>query len=235
MIKGHAEYQLARSAEVSGVESDQLVERAWELFGEVALMGNADAALRSTSLSRAVDLLPRVPPGPGLGWLRALFEHPLWPRSGSGGSPKGIETEDEKVSSKSCTGNFDDEGSGGHASCERRASGRPGQDPLRMLTIGLLSRAEKRLRSRRIKMEFRRSQSYWCSMPDQQWRNQIEPSLVGRAFKAFIGVALIADEIDLALDLLRQGVERQETMSTELATGFLGLWVQRMRPEWHSR
>ena len=96
--------------------------------------------------------------------------------------------------------------------------------PLRMLTIGLLSRAEKAIAEQANKNGVSEVAVLLLrSMPDQQWRNQIEPSLVGRAFKAFIGVALIADEIDLALDLLRQGVERQETMSTELATGFLGL------------
>ena len=81
MIKGHAEYQLARSAEVSGAES---INWSKEL-GNFSVKSKVTLTLHrwSTSLSRAVDLLPRVPPGPGLGWLRALFEHPLWPRSGS--------------------------------------------------------------------------------------------------------------------------------------------------------
>ena len=232
VIKGHAEYQLARSAEVSGAESDQLVERAWELFGEVALMGNAEAALRSTSLSRAVDLLPRVPPGPGLGWLRALFEHPsLAPVGLQAVALKALKLEDEKVSEASrAQAILTMKEAVDTLLAREELQGDQVKIPLRMLTIGLLSRAEKAIAEQANKNGVSEVAVLLLrSMPDQQWRNQIEPSLVGRAFKAFIGVALIADEIDLALDLLRQGVERQETMSTELATGFLGLWVQRMR------
>ena len=59
-MMGHAEYQLARSAEVSGAESDQLP--SFELF-EVALMVTLIAAvhqLMSQDLSRAHQALSLV-------------------------------------------------------------------------------------------------------------------------------------------------------------------------------
>lgn len=232
VIKGHAEYQLARSSESSGVESEQLVEKAWELFGEVALMANADADLRSDSLSRAVDLLPRVPPGPGLSWLRALFEHPsLAPVGLQSVALKALKLEDEKLPEETRAQAILTMKEAVDTLLEREeVEGDQLKIPLRMLTIGLLSRAEKAIQEQGAKNGVSEVAVLLLrSMPDQKWREQIEPSLVGRAFLAFIGVALIADETDLALELLKQGIARQSTMSSELATGFLNLWVSRMR------
>ena len=232
VMKGHAEYQLARSNESSGVEADQLVEKAWQLFGEVALMVDADAELRSDSLGRAVDLLPRVPPGPGLSWLRTLFEHPsLAPVGLQAVALKALKLEDEKLPEETRAQAILTMKEAVDTLLEREGvEGDQLKIPLRMLTIGLLSRAEKAIKEQGAKNGVSEVAVLLLrSMPDQKWREQIEPSLVGRAFKAFIGVALIADETDLALELLRQGIDRQSAMSTELATDFLNLWVLRMR------
>ena len=232
VMKGHAEYQLALASDASGIAADQLVEKAWQLFGEVALMPTADASLRSSSLGRAVDLLPRVPPGPGLTWLRALFEHPsLAPVGLQAVALKALKLEDEKLPEASRAQAILTMKEAVDTLLAREGvEGDQVKIPLRMLTIGLLSRAEKAIQEQGAKNGVSEVAVLLLrSMPDQQWREQIEPSLVGRAFKAFIGVALIADETDLALDLLKQGIERQSTMSTELATDFLNLWVQRMR------
>ena len=232
VIRGHAEYQFARSSEASGVESDQLVEAAWALFGEVALLTEADATIRSASLGQAVDLLPRVPPGPGLEWLRNLFTHPsLAPAGLQAVALKALKLEDEKLpepvraqailTMKEAVDTL---------LAQQNLQGDQLKIPLRMLTIGLLSRAEKAIQAQAAKNGVSEVAVLLLrSMPDEDWRARIEPSLVGRAYGAFIGVALIADETDLALELLAQGIERQRSMSTELANQFLALWVQRMR------
>ncbi|WP_146523344.1 hypothetical protein [Stieleria varia] len=232
VMKGHAEYQLARAAESKDAESDRMVETAWSLFGEIALLDSADIAMRSEALGRAVDLLPRVPPGPGLAWLRSLFEHPsLAPAGLQAVALKALKLEDEKLP----------EAARAQAILTMKEAvdtlldqQNVHQDqltiPLRMLTIGLLSRAENAIKEQANKSGVSEVAALLLrSMPDEAWREQIEPSLVGRAYNAFIGVALIADETDLALELLTQGVKRQPAMSTELATGFLNLWVGRMR------
>lgn len=232
VMRGHAEYQLARAAESKDAASDRMVETAWSLFGEIALLDSADTSVRSECLGRAVDLLPRVPPGPGLNWLRSLFEHPsLAPAGLQAVALKALKLEDDKLP----------EAARAQAILTMKEAVDTLLDqqnlqfdqltiPLRMLTIGLLSRAENAIKEQANKSGVSEVAALLLrSMPDEAWRQQIEPSLVGRAYKAFIGVALIADETDLALELLAQGVKRQPSMSTELATGFLDLWVGRMR------
>ncbi|MCA9136972.1 MAG: hypothetical protein KDB00_09435 [Planctomycetales bacterium] len=232
VMKGHAEYQLARAAESKDAAGDRMVETAWSLFGEIALLDSADTSMRSDCLGRAVDLLPRVPPGPGLTWLRSLFEHPsLAPAGLQAVALKALKLEDDKLP----------EATRAQAILTMKEAVDTLLDqqnvqfdqltiPLRMLTIGLLSRAENAIKEQSNKSGVSEVAALLLrSMPDEAWRQQIEPSLVGRAYKAFIGVALIADETDLALDLLSQGVKRQPSMSTELATDFLDLWVGRMQ------
>lgn len=232
VMKGHAEYQLARSVDASGLEGERLLETAWQLFGEVALLESADANLRTESLGSAVDLLPQVPPGPGLDWLRNLFEHPtLAPVGLQAVALKALKLEDEKLPEANRAQAILTMKEAVDTLLERKGvQGDQLNIPLRMLTIGLLSRAEKAIQEQAAKNGVSEVAILLLrSMPDEEWRERIEPSLVGRAFNAFIGVALIADETDLALELLKQGIERQPSMSTELATGFLNLWVQRMR------
>ncbi len=232
VMKGHAEYQLARSAEASGIEAERLLETAWQLFGEVALLESADAALRADSLGRAVDLLPQVPPGPGLDWLRDLFEHPtLAPVGLQAVALKALRLEDEKLpEANRAQAILTMKEAVDTLLAREGVQGDQLNIPLRMLTIGLLSRAEKAIQEQAAKNGVSEVAILLLrSMPDEQWRERIEPSLAGRAFNAFIGVALIADETDLALELLEQGIQRQPAMSGELATRFLNLWVQRMR------
>ncbi len=232
VMKGHAEYLMARAAEAKGAASDRMLENAWSLFGEIALLDSADTALRSECLSSAVDLLPRVPPGPGLAWLRSLFEHPsLAPAGLQAVALKALKLEDEKLPEAvraqailTMKEAVDTLLAQQHLQLDQLTI------PLRMLTIGLLSRAENAIEEQAKKNGVSEVAALLLrSMPDEAWRKQIEPSLVGRAYNAFIGVALIADETDLALELLAQGVQRQPAMSTELATGFLDLWVDRMQ------
>lgn len=232
VMKGHAEYQMARAAEAKDAGRDRLVEAAWSLLGEIALLDDADVELRSECLSSAVDLLPQVPPGPGVAWLRSVFEHPsLAPAGLQAVALKALKLQDDKLP----------EAVRAQAILTMKEAVDTllaQQDvrldqltiPLRMLTIGLLARAEDAIKKEAGKNGVSEVAALLLrSMPNEAWRKQIEPSLVGRAYKGFIGVALIADETDLALELLAQGIERQPAMSTELASGFLDLWVGRMK------
>ncbi|MCA9223902.1 MAG: hypothetical protein KDA71_26510, partial [Planctomycetales bacterium] len=148
VMKGHAEYQLARAAESKDAAGDRMVETAWSLFGEIALLDSADTSMRSDCLGRAVDLLPRVPPGPGLTWLRSLFEHPsLAPAGLQAVALKALKLEDDKLP----------EATRAQAILTMKEAVDTLLDqqnvqfdqltiPLRMLTIGLLSRAENAIK-----------------------------------------------------------------------------------------
>ncbi|MEO1616578.1 MAG: hypothetical protein AAFV88_12050 [Planctomycetota bacterium] len=232
LLKGHAEYFLARAAEAKGAASDRMMEKAWALLGETALQEEVEPTVRSECLSRAVDLLPNVPPGPGLEWLRSLFQNPsLAPASLQAVALKALKLEDSKLPEATRAQAI--------LTMKEAVDTLLMQEdlqldqlaiPLRMLTIGLLARAENAIKDQASKKGVSEVAALLLrSMPDEAWREQIEPSLVGRAYKAFVGVALIADETDLALELLQQGSERQPAMTTELATSFLDLWVKRMK------
>lgn len=232
IMKGHAEYHLARANEAKGAASDRMIEKAWSLLGEIALLDEVETSVRSDCLSRAVDLLPSVPPGTGLDWLRSLFQNPsLAPAGLQAVALKALKLEDSKLPEATRAQAI--------LTMKEAVDSLLSQQnlqldqlviPLRMLTIGLLARAENAIKDQASKKGVSEVAALLLrSMPDEAWRAQIEPSLVGRAYKAFVGVALIADETDLALDLLQQGTERQPSMSSELATSFLDLWVRRMK------
>ncbi|GAB5402408.1 MAG: hypothetical protein Aurels2KO_06390 [Aureliella sp.] len=232
VIKGHAEYHLARAAELKDAESDQLVETAWSLLGEIALLEEADVQLRTECLGRAVDLLPRVPPGSGAKWLRSIFEHPsLAPAGLQAVALKALKLQDDKLSEAvRAQAILTMKEAVDTLLAQQTVQFDQLTIPLRMLTIGLVSRAEDAIKKEAAKNTVSQVATLLLrSMPNEAWREQIEPSLVGRAYKAFIGIALIADETDLALQLLEKGIKRQPTLSTELAGGFLDLWVSRMK------
>lgn len=232
IMKGHAEYHLARANEVKGAASDRMIEKAWSLLGEISLLDEVETSVRSDCLSRAVDLLPSVPPGPGLEWLRDLFQNPsLAPAGLQAVALKALKLEDSNLPEATrAQAILTMKEAVDSLLTQQNLQLEQLVIPLRMLTIGLLARAENAIKDQASKKGVSEVAALLLrSMPDEAWRARIEPSLVGRAYKAFVGVALIADETDLALDLLQQGVERQPSMSSELATSFLNLWVGRMK------
>lgn len=232
VMKGHAEYQMARATESKDAASDRLIESAWSLLGEIALLDDADATLRSECLNSAVDLLPRVPPGPGVAWLRSIFEHPsLAPAGLQAVALKALKLQDDKLpETVRAQAILTMKGAVDTLLAQENVRLDQLTIPLRMLTIGLITRAEDAIKKEAGKNGVSEVAALLLrSMPNEAWRQQIEPSLVGRAYKGFIGVALIADETDLALELLAQGIKRQPAMSTEMANGFLDLWVRRMQ------
>ena len=237
VMKGHAEYLMARAAEAKDISADRLVESAWSLLGEIALLDDAEVSMRSECLNLAVDLLPRVPPGPGVTWLRSVFEHPsLAPAGLQAVALKALKLQDDKLpEAVRAQAILTMKEAVDTLLAQQNVRMDQLTVPLRMLTIGLLTRAEDAIRKQGTKNQVSKVAALLLrSMPNEAWRNQIEPSLVGRAYKGFIGVALIADETDLALELLEQGIERQPAMSSELAGNFLNLWVRRMKAKTNS-
>ena len=246
VLIGHAGYRLAL-ARIAGdePERDRQVRAAWDLYGEGALMEGADFTKRLECLTSVVDLLPRVPPAPGREMLGKLFDREelaaaaleavalnAMQMSGGGAPNQGrrpggnvgaamsaqaILTMKEAVDTLLERESFEIE--------QLRV-------PLRMLTIGLVTRAEAVIQNsggtpgvQPVTAQLLRA------IPNEQWRQSIEPSLSSRAYKAFIGIALVADETDQALELLASGIEASPDEGEAMAELFLNTWVQRLRTQ----
>ncbi|MDA0295423.1 MAG: hypothetical protein O3A19_05845 [Planctomycetota bacterium] len=207
--------------------------RAWELFGELALIEDADFKLRQEALRAAVKRLPEVPEAQATAWLEAVFASERL-------APAALEvialdamllgesslSETERARSilvmKSAVETLLDSG---------RVDSRVIRVPLRMLTIGLVAEAEAATNANAVRggpppgvaMLMR-------AMPEENWLDSIEPSLAVRAYRAFTGVATRADEIDVALDILETGISKYPDEAEEMGEEFLGLWVNRLRP-----
>ena len=207
--------------------------RAWELFGELALIEDAEFKLRQEGLRAAVKRLPEVPEAQATAWLEAVFASERL-------APAALEvialdamllgksslSETERARSilvmKSAVETLLESG---------RVDSRVIRVPLRMLTTGLVAEAEAATTAKAVRggpppgvaMLMR-------AMPEEEWLDSIEPSLAVRAYRAFVGVATRADEIDVALDILETGISKHPDEAEEMGEEFLGLWVNRLRP-----
>ncbi len=103
--------------------------------------------------------------------------------------------------------------------------------PLRLLTMSLVSAAEETVSKQSGKGGVAPETTLLLrALPGDRWQSLIEPSLAVRAYKAFIGIALSADNTDFALELLSKGIERAPAQSIEMADEFLKIWLVRMNP-----
>jgi hypothetical protein len=233
-ILAHAQYQAARASALgSRPEADQHRRLAWDLYCEVTLIDGGDFEQRRDSLRSAIKLLPSIPPATGTSWLREVFANStLAPAAleavaleamtvGKGQADviqraKAILTMKDAVDTL-----LDDE----------RIEIEQVRVPLRMLTLALVSVAEETITKRGPQTGVAAETTLLLrALPSERWRDTIEASLAVRAYKAFVGIALIADNADLALDLLTQGVERAPGASVEMADEFLRLWMLRLNP-----
>jgi hypothetical protein len=107
--------------------------------------------------------------------------------------------------------------------------------PLRMLTTGLVAEAEAVLKDRSSRGRTPAGVAMLLrAVPDATWLESIEPSLAVRVIRAFVGVATLADETDMALDLLEAGVAKHPEEMENLAGAFLDVWTRRLRPDANS-
>lgn len=233
-IVDHARYQSARAAALGArPEAEQHRRLSWELFCEATLMDEADFELRRTSLKQAIDLLPNIPPAPATEWLQVVFANPsLAPAALEAVALKAMSINNEQMdvaeraqailTMKDAVDTLMDEDD---VDIDQI------RVPLRMLTLALISAAEDTIKKRAPEQGVAAETTLLLrALPSERWRAAIEPSLAVRAYQSFIGIALIADDTDLALDLLAQGVTRAPGQSVEMADEFLRLWMLRLNP-----
>lgn len=210
---------------------------AWTLFGDVALLEDADFKLRQEALREAVKRLPKVPETQATQWLTRVFEDDRL-------APAALEIIALDAMNLSKRG----------LSVTARArtilvmkaavesllaSGQVNSDairvPLRMLTTGLIMEAEKIAGASGSPGRVPREVTLMMrALPDESWLGSIEASLASRAYRAFVMVALRADETDIALDILERGVDRHGADAQIMGKEFLDGWIRRLRPDGRS-
>ena len=228
-----------RTMLIHGLYHEDLDETltAWTLMGEVALLDGADFKLRQEALRAAVKRLPEVPETQATDWLTKVFaDDRLAPAAleiialdamnlGKRGlsvtaRARTILVMKAAVESLLASGQVDSNAI---------------RVPLRMLTTGLIMEAEKIASARGTAGRVPREVTLMMrALPDESWLGSIEPSLASRAYRAFVMVALRADETDIALDILERGVARHGADAQVMGKEFLDGWVNRLRPDGRS-
>jgi hypothetical protein len=208
--------------------------KAWELFGEVALLEEEEFKLRQEALREAVTRLPEVPEAQATAWLTDVFaSERLAPAALEVIALDAMALRQSKLS----------EAEKARAILVMKsavetllASGRVDSSaikvPMQMLTIGLVAEAEAATTARAARGGPPPGvATLMRAMPEETWLDAIEPSLSARAYRAFTGVATRADEIDVALDILESGIDKHPGEAENMAGEFLDLWVKRLRPD----
>lgn len=208
--------------------------KAWELFGEVALLEDEEFKLRQEALREAVTRLPEVPEAQATAWLTDVFASKrLAPAALEVIALDAMALRQSKLS----------EAEKARAILVMKsavetllASGRVDSGaikvPMQMLTTGLVAEAEAATNARAARGGPPPGvATLMRAMPEETWLDAIEPSLSARAYRAFTGVATRADEIDVALDILESGIEKHPGEAENMAGEFLELWVKRLRPD----
>ncbi len=233
-LVAHARYHEARSTALGNTPEAQRQKRsAWELYCEIAMMDKAEFAARREAMGQAIELLPSIPPGPATEWLQKVFANKsLAPTGLEAVALKAMRIGNEKIGiqekaaailmmKESVDALLNDE------SVDRNQL----RVPLRLLTMSLVSAAEETVSKQSGKGGVAPETTLLLrALPGDRWQSLIEPSLAVRAYKAFIGIALSADNTDFALELLAKGIERAPAQSIEMADEFLKIWLVRMNP-----
>ena len=234
-LTAHARYHEAQAASMGNTPQAQQQQRtAWDLYCEIALMDKAEFATRREAMGQAIELLPSIPPGPATQWLQNVFANKsLAPTGLEAVALKAMRIGNEKIGIQerasailmmkdSVDALLNDEAI---ELTQLRV-------PLRLLTMSLVAAAEETITKQAPKAGVAPETTLLLrALPSEKWRSLIEPSLAIRAFKAFIGIALSADNTDLALDFLAKGLERAPGQSMEMADEFLKIWMLRLNPQ----
>ena len=208
--------------------------RAFELFGEVALLEEEEFKLRQEALREAVSRLPEIPEAQATAWLTSVFaSERLAPAALEVIALDAMSLRQSKLS----------EAERARAILVMKsavetllASGRVDSNaikvPMQMLTTGLVAEAEAATSAKASRGGPPPGvATLMRAMPEESWLDAIEPSLSARAYRAFTGVATRADEIDVALDILEAGVAKHPGEAENMGGEFLDLWVKRLRPD----
>jgi hypothetical protein len=208
--------------------------RSWQLMGEAALLSDEEFELRQEALRAALSALPEIPETEATAWLNEVFaDERLAPAALEVIALDAITLDERKLSDadrasavlvmKSAVQTLLDSG---------RVDSDSIKVPLRMLTTGLVAEAEAAAKpTKKGGGSSRRATVLMRALPDESWLDSLEPSLAARAYRAFVGVATMADEVDTALEILDRGVERHPDDAAAMGEDFLTLWVKRLRPD----
>lgn len=233
-LTAHARYHEARATALGNApEAQQQRRTAWDLYCEIAMMDKAEFAPRRDAMGQAIELLPSIPPGPATEWLQRVFANrSLAPTGLEAVALKAMRIGNEKIGIQerasailmmkdSVDALLKDE------SIELNQL----RVPLRLLTMSLVSAAEETITKQASKAGVAPETTLLLrALPSDRWQSMIEPSLAIRAFKAFIGIALSADNVEQGLALLAKGMERSPGQSIEMADEFLRIWMLRLNP-----
>ena len=206
---------------------------SWALLGEVALLDEADFKLRQEALREAIAVLPEIPEAQATEWLTDVFaDERLAPAALEVIALNAMALGESKLSNterarailvmKSAVQTLLDSG---------RVDSDSIKVPLRMLTTGLVAEAEAATSAKATRGVSRQATMLMRAMPDETWFDSIEPSLAARAYRAFVGVATRADEVDTALEILQRGVDKHPEDAAAMGEDFLAVWVNRLRPD----
>ncbi|MBL9121512.1 MAG: hypothetical protein JNL80_16510 [Phycisphaerae bacterium] len=226
----------------AGDNADMHLRTAWDLYCEVTQIDEAEGPIRQDALRRAIDLLPQMPPAPGSAWLKAVFANAaLAPAALEAIALKSVGLRNASMDTDRRAQTILTMKEAVDTLLARSAGdgGLPEETirvPLRMLTTALVGEIEASFEQPRQPQQWGRVQNLTRdtefllrALPDQRWMGSLEPSLASRAYRAAIGLALKADEADLALDYLAHAAKRFPDQGVDLADRFLRQWEEKMR------
>lgn len=231
----HARYKERLASEnAPGADPDACRVAAWALFAEASMLPGASFEVRRDAISRGIGLMNQVPRSQVTPWLESIFaSDTLGPTALELMALKAATIGDEKL----------DVAQRAQAILTMKEAvdvllARPSVEtsslrvPMRMLTTALLSEMESTVKDKaRQQVMTREAQLLLRAIPSRKWFDALEPSLATRASKACIAIATVADETDIALGLLSDGIARSPDQATALADHFLGFWEQRLNPQ----
>ncbi len=229
----HAAYHAARARSLSGPEGDRALTTSWRIFCDTALLSDAPFEKRQEGMRSAISMLSEIPPAVGTEWLTRVFENEaLAPVALQVIALEGLSARDAQamLTMKEAVDTL---------LTNPEIDVQVLRVPLRMLTIGLINQAESTIKDydkalgsgRGVNGGTRRKVELLLrALPDEQWFSVIDASLATRAYRASVEIALLADEPDVALDLLEQAITRFPGESEVLAGAFLDRWSRQLSP-----
>lgn len=231
----HAKYKqsLADKSPV-GKEAEAHRAGAWELFSEASLLPKATLEQKRDALTQAIALMNRVPRAQVTPWLTSLFSSDtLGPIALEIMALKAISIGDEKLDVEQRAQAILTMKEGVDVLLARSSMESSSlRVPMRMLTTALLSEIENTVKEKgNQRFLTREAQLLLRAVPNAAWFDALEPSLATRATKACISISMMADELDMSLAFLRDGIKRSPDQGIPIADHFLKAWEQRLNPK----
>ena len=217
----------------SGEEEQTHLTTAWRLLGEVALMPDADVDLRKDAMRRAIDLLTRVPPAQASHWLTKVFANDsLGPAALEVVALQAIRFRDKNIdAAKRAQGLVTMKAAMDTLLAQEDLDLQALRIPLRMLTSALADEVDAVVKAKgAFRGVARETDLLYRASPGERWLGAIEPSVSIRGYFSAIAIATIADETDVALDVLANAVNRFPENAVDFADSFLQLWEKRLSP-----